>query len=264
MSDDQGLEVRGKKDRSPSFPFISLPKALDRAEALNSAHRREAARLVAVGQTWGYAPKSSGLLQTVAALKQFGLLEDLGSGDDRKVMLTDLARRVLIDTRPGAREQAIREAARRPRLIAEYLLRWVPERPSDSHCLSELHLDRGFTAEAARLFLKVFDETVSFAHLAEDDAKGEEESVSNDSVSDETGAAAQEEAPARALQAAEAAPFVQSGAPDVPFSQRYKVTVAADQLTVTAILKTPAEVDRIIRILEANKALLEEDDLIGY
>jgi hypothetical protein len=259
MTDDHPTDYKGKKERSPSFPFISLQKAVERAEALNTAHRKEAARLSAVGQTWGYAAKSSGLLQTVAALKQFGLLEDLGSGEDRKVILTDLARRILLDTRPGAREQAVREAARRPRLIAEYLGRWVPERPSDSHCLSELHLDRGFTEDAARLFLRIFDETVTFANLLEDESPAESASESNDSSSMEINPAPEGGVQRSGAVAAEVAPMTLASAAEAPFAQRYRVTVSDDQLTIMATLRTSSEVDRMIRILEANKVLLEDD-----
>lgn len=258
MSDELAADLKSKKDRSPSFPFIPLSKAVDRAEALNAAHRREPARLSVIGTTWGYGPKSSGLLQTVAALKQFGLVEDLGSGEDRKVMLTDLARRIILDTRPGAREQAIQEAARRPRLIAEYLNRWVPERPSDSHCISELHLDRGFTAEAARQFLRVFDETVSYAHLADADA---DETPSVEPQTSDLGQIEPRTRQVHHLQAAASVPALpefDEPAPSVPFAQRIKVTVAADQIAVAAIVRSPSEVDRLIRILQANKDLLEE------
>src|SRR6266853_1921866 len=110
-----------RRERSPSFPFISLAKAIERARTMADSHKRSAARLGTVGETRGYAPKSSGLLQTAAALKAFGLLEDIGRGEERKLQLSELAWRILHDTRPGAKEQAIREAALRPKMIAEYL-----------------------------------------------------------------------------------------------------------------------------------------------
>lgn len=170
MADNSEDEVQGKKERSPSFPFISLKKAIDRAEAFANSHGKAAARLVAVGPTWGYAEKSSGLLQTVAALKQYGLIEDFGSGAERKVQLTELAWRILKDMRPGAREQAIGEAVLKPRLMQEYIAHWIPDRPSDAHCISELTLDRGFTEASAKAFLKVFDENASFANLKNSDS----------------------------------------------------------------------------------------------
>jgi hypothetical protein len=166
---DEPPEDRARKERSPSFPFIPLNKAIERARAVAEAHKRSPARLTVVGDTWGYGPKSSGLIQTFAALKAYGLMEDIGRGEDRRIQLTDLAWRILHDTREGARNQALREAAIRPRLISEYAQHWLPERPSDNHCISELHLDRGFTTEAAKLFLRVFDETAAFANLTNSD-----------------------------------------------------------------------------------------------
>ena len=170
MSDLDDNAERGRKERSPSFPFISLPKAVDRARAFHDAHRRSAARLVTIAETWGYAQSSSGLQQTVGALKSYGLLEDAGRGQDRRIQLTDLANRILHDSRPGAKEASIKEAALRPRLFAEYAEKWLPNRPSDNHCLSELHLDRGFTPAAAQTFLRAFDETVTFANLKSEDS----------------------------------------------------------------------------------------------
>lgn len=165
MTYSEDSEDRAKKERSPSFPFISLPKALDRARAVSDAHRRNPARLTVVGETWGYGPSSSGLLQTASALKAYGLIEDVGKGSERRIQLTDLAQRIIHDTRPGAKVAALKEAALRPRLFAEYAEKWLPERPSDGHCLSELRLDRGFTEAAAKTFLRSFDETVTFADL---------------------------------------------------------------------------------------------------
>ncbi len=121
MSEAVADESRPKKERSPNFPFIPLKKAIERAEALHANHKKEAARLVAIAPSWNYGNKSSGLIQTVAALKQYGLIEDLGSGEDRKVQVSDLTRRIIVDQRPGAREQALKEAARSPKLFAEYI-----------------------------------------------------------------------------------------------------------------------------------------------
>lgn len=170
MTDQQEDTDKARKERSPSFPFISLKKAVERLKEMADAHKRNQARLVTVGATWGYGAKSSGLLQTVAALKAFGLIDDIGGGADRKLQVSDLGWRILQDARPGARESAVREAAVKPRLIAEYLNQWVPDRPSDAHCLSELRLDRGFGDAAAALFLKVFDETVNYANLKNGDS----------------------------------------------------------------------------------------------
>jgi len=240
-----------KHERSPSFPFISLKKAIERADALHATHKREAARLVTVAPTWGFGTKSSGLLQTVAALKQFGLVEDLGSGEDRKIQISDLARRILSDSRPGAREKAIKEAAGLPKVIAEYLPKWVPDRPSDAHCISELHLDRGFTPESARTFLKIFDETVAYAGLAEDVEPTEVQVPPEE-----------HDEPARLVPSPANVrndPFagVLASVGPKPLSERLEITMNGRTLAGTFTLISSDEVDTVIKILEANRGVLK-------
>lgn len=243
MTDTAASEDRARKERSPSFPFISLGKALDRARAVAEAHKRSPARLLTVGETWGYAPQSSGLLQTAAALKGYGLMEDIGKGQDRRVQLTDLAWRILFDTRPGAREQAIREAALRPRLFAEYATHWLPERPSDNHCLSELHLDRSFTQAAADLFLRVFDETVAFANLKEGDSLSASSQQPEDDVQRVVESTQAHPRPATRLATMAADP--------------YRLTISkTGGIEIVGRLSTAAEVEELVRSLNAIKLLL--------
>jgi hypothetical protein len=227
---------------------------VERAEALHTNHKREAARLVAVAPSWGYGAKSSGLMQTVAALKQFGLVEDSGSGDDRKIQVSDLARRVIVDQRPGAREEAIKEAARRPRLIAEYIGKWVPDRPSDAHCISELELDRGFSPDAARAFLRIFDETVAYANLEEDELN-HPEFIENTLKGDEDQPPAITEQ-RRGLDLDHFAPTLafQRGPRALP--ERLQVAMNGRSLAVTATLENEDEVDKLIAMLTATKGLL--------
>jgi hypothetical protein len=254
MSDDTANADKAKKERSPSFPFISLKKAEERAKALWEKHRREAARLSVVAPTWGYQPKSSGLSQTVSTLKQYGLIEDFGSGEDRKIQLSELGRRLVADMRPGARETALKEAAMRPRLFQEYA-HWVHDAPTEHHRLSDLEIDRGFNKEAAKLFLRAFDETISHAKLAEDDTL----SASLDEQESEPRPMATPEPTAREREP-EFAPMVggdvMTGPRQLPFAQRLKVEVTLGTLRVSASLMDASEVDMLVKILEANKLLL--------
>jgi len=114
-------------------------------------------------RAWTLAPKSSATLQTAAALLAYGLVEDSGSGDGRKLKVSDLGWKALEDERPGAKEAALAEAALKPKLIAELADHWRYGRPDDPICLSELKFERGFTDESAKAFLRVFDEAIQFA-----------------------------------------------------------------------------------------------------
>lgn len=148
--------------RSPSFPFIPLSRALDRARAMEEHHKTFFTPRSALAQTWGQKETSSGFLQTVSALKAYGLIEDEGTGGNRRFRLTDIAQRILLDTRDEFRDAAMREAATKPPLLKEFQNHWSSGRPSDEHCISELQLDYGFNGKTAATFLKVFDETFQF------------------------------------------------------------------------------------------------------
>ena len=152
------------KDRSPSFPYVGLSKAFERTQLLYNYAKRHDSRVAdAAKPAWDMAPKSSSTLQTVAALLAFGLVEVSGSGNSRKIKISDLAYRALVDQRQGAKEAALAEAACKPKLLAEYIRSWGSDRPPEANCLSELTLDRGFTPDGAKAFLRVFDDTVRYA-----------------------------------------------------------------------------------------------------
>lgn len=152
--------ARTTKDRSPNFPFISLATALQRAQDFHSAERRGAAPFaVAVGH-WGMSPSSSGALQTVAALKQYGLMSDEGSGQSRKVRLTDLALRIILDTRPDSTEKPalMRQAARTPTVAAEVHKIWPDEFPSPPNLNHYLVVERKFNPDNARKAVRILQQ----------------------------------------------------------------------------------------------------------
>lgn len=148
--------------RSPSFPFISLEKALTRARLMEEHHKTFATPRSTLARTWGLKDTSSSFLQTVSALKAFGFIEDEGTGEDRRFRLTELAQRILLDAREELRDAALKEAATKPPLLKEFQERWSNGRPSDEHCISELQLDHRFNRKTAANFLSVFDETFRF------------------------------------------------------------------------------------------------------
>ncbi|KQZ29372.1 hypothetical protein [Caulobacter sp. Root1472] len=253
---DAAPETKGKFERSPTYPFISLRKAEERANQFWEKHRKEAARIAAVAPTWSYGAKSSGLQQTVGALKQYGLLEDFGIGEDRKVQLTELGRRLVADQREGAREAARQEAAMKPRLFKEYA-HWINDPPSDNHCLSELELDRGFNQPAAYAFLKAFKETASFAHLRGRESGKASLIDTTDSDPSEIEVSEEPDAtPARVVVAAASSQAMPAPTGPTPLSERLKVQVTVGSISVSAVLQTEDEVDTVIRFLQANKVLL--------
>src|SRR5206468_3409095 len=112
-----------------------LAEAIERAKQFYEHERFNYAPTQVAVTDLGYTAKSSSGLRALAALLHFGLLEEEGSGEDRRVRLSDLGKRIVLDTREGSKERegAISEAALRPRLYQALWERWGPHLPSDSN-----------------------------------------------------------------------------------------------------------------------------------
>jgi hypothetical protein len=155
-------EDHDKRDRSPRFPYINLTVALERIQQIHAGAKGSAARLIDVAGDWGVSPTSSSTLRIAAALLAYGLIADEGSGESRKIRLTPEALRIISDTRPGVREHLLAEAALKSPVVAEYFQKWGRNRPSDGHAISSLKFDSGFTERAARTFLMVYDDLLTY------------------------------------------------------------------------------------------------------
>lgn len=159
---DETSSGQRKKIRSPSFPFISLREAVDRARAFYEAEQRNAARPETAAAHWGYSPKSSGGKQTIAALRAFGLIEG-----DTLVKLSGRALRILLDEREASeeRERLLKQAALLPPLHSRLWERYGADLPSAQTLRLSLILDEGFNENSVDDFLTEYKETLEFARL---------------------------------------------------------------------------------------------------
>jgi hypothetical protein len=269
MSDtnEAGLPPGSKKERSPSFPFIGLTKALERTRAVFANARRHEVRIGDLASSWGIGAKSSGTAQTLAALLAYGLLEDQGAGEGRKFKVTDLAFKALEDQRPGAREAALAEAALKPKLIAEYVEKWKDGRPADGICISELRIDRSFTEDGAKLFLKVFDDTAGFTKGAQPDKQVDITKPSGGQNDVEIGDIPPDSGKSGASKLPPKPPF-NSGRP----STKVALMESERELTTGLLAKGSSfrlivsgaigvkEIDRLIQKLQIDKEILADQD----
>lgn len=157
---NDSVEQRKTKERSPSFPFISLGAAIDRARQFFAQEKRGSAPFSVAAEHWRYSPSSSGALQTAAALKNYGLIADEGGGATRKLKLTDLALRILLDTRPddADRKRYMRQAALCPNVAADIYDKWPNGLPSEATLNHYLILDLGFSQSTAIRTVKIIQE----------------------------------------------------------------------------------------------------------
>jgi len=155
-------------DASTRFPFISLEKAIGRAQQIFAGDKSGKPMAVPTAfQLWGYSPKSSGGFQTVSALKSYGLLEDEGANADRRVKLTATARRFFLDERDEVRNTMLAQFALTPALFRALWERdgWADGIPADTVARSHLKVERNLNDQSARALLGVLKDTLHYAGI---------------------------------------------------------------------------------------------------
>lgn len=177
MADTESTETN-KRFRSPPYPAIPLGKAIERAKQLYGKALHHPVGVSVLADGWKYGPKSSGLWATAAALIQYGLLKDEGSGDKRKFTLTEIALRVVRDPNPESekRLEIIKRCAVAPKIFYELWSSFGNAQSlSDIVFKSHLTVDRSdhglapYSDAAADDVIKVYKETIAFAKLGDSD-----------------------------------------------------------------------------------------------
>nr|MBX2861067.1 hypothetical protein [Vampirovibrio sp.] len=169
MSTTDTKKTRKSPSGSQRFPYIPLPKAIERAKEVYKLAATHEMPVKAVAENaWHYSEKSSVVGLTVAALKAFGLIDDSGSNETRKVKLTDSGVKIIVDPREISpeRDELIRQAALTPAIHQEIYEQYNGLPPSDEAFKAYLLLDRGFKPEAADNFIREFSATMDFAKVS--------------------------------------------------------------------------------------------------
>lgn len=157
-----------KRTRSPAYPAIGLPQAMDLASTIFRNFQAHAAPVEAIGESLDMKPGGSSLNVRLSALRKFGLLdEEEDEVDGRKsYRLTGLAKDLLLlPTDDPLRQDALHKAALMPVIYDVLWSRFGPELPADSLIRAYLVRDRNFNAQQVDGVIKDFRATVEFAGL---------------------------------------------------------------------------------------------------
>jgi hypothetical protein len=148
------------------FPFINLAKAVERARALYTADPAgRPMRVANAFELWGYSLKSSGGFQTISALKQYDLIDDLGANEDRKIQITPEARRYFMDEREEEQRKLLHKFALAPKLVGAIWKEWGAAPPADNIARTQLKLDWKLQEQSARSLLSIYKENLDFAGI---------------------------------------------------------------------------------------------------
>jgi hypothetical protein len=227
--------------RSPNYPALSLPEAIKLVATVQAAEQHLAAPKEVVAKHLGYASYHGLAGRIVSAIEKYGLLEEV-NGD--KVKVSPLAMSILFPASPEEKQKAITEAAFKPLLFAAIRDEWQGARPSDENLRVYL-IRKKFGSDALDRVIEVYKETMDLVtpelgvYPAQDGGQS---------------AKSQDVPPMQTPVSQSAARFTP---PPVPTpSVPMRVSFNGDLLEVSAVLSDAAAVDRLVKALEANKALL--------
>lgn len=145
------------------YPFIKLEAALTRAKELFEAAGEHPVTVPDAFVTWKYSEKSSGGHQTISALKMYGLIDDSGYNEQRRLFFTAPGLRYFRDEREDVLADLKREFALAPPLMRTLWGKWGVAPPADNIARSYLKIDLGLSDQNARAALGIYKENLDFA-----------------------------------------------------------------------------------------------------
>src|SRR4051794_4310429 len=112
--------------RSPNFPVISLPQAIERIEAIYDKEQTLPATRETLAEHLGYSGLNGASIKMISALGKYGLLELV---DGRGFRVSKLAMAILHPANDQERSDAVREAAHLPALFQKLTEQFEGGRP---------------------------------------------------------------------------------------------------------------------------------------
>ncbi|CAJ0878065.1 hypothetical protein AMST5_02935 [freshwater sediment metagenome] len=143
-----------KRVRSPNYPALSLPEAVEKVQMVYRAQHTHGAPREIVVKGMGYAGLNGASATAVSALTKYGLLER--SGDELKV--SSRAMCIIAPHSPEEKAQALREAAFSPPLFSE-LADKFPGRMPNEDVLKNYLIRKGFAPGALSSVISAYKET---------------------------------------------------------------------------------------------------------
>jgi hypothetical protein len=278
MADAEQTDSGVKRFRSPPYPSMDLAKAIDRARSLYAKALHHPVPSNVLADAWKYGAKSSGLWATAAALIQYGLLTDQGSGNSRRFTLTDTAIRIIRDSDPASekRAEAIKRAALNPPIFRELWDQFGGSEISDVVVRNVLTLDRheagkaAFSDTAAADIIEAYKSTIAFAGVSPSDTVSRADEGKDDG--DESGSPSGKEGSTLEVGVKWPTPKPPPSPPADQVRREVKIMDGERELTTGLLSKDSSfrlivtgqigvkEIDRLIAKLQIDKEILAEAD----
>lgn len=165
-----------RRQRSPQHPAFSLKDAIEKARLLYEKVGNTKVSAFVVVSYWGYSEKSSSGLRAIATMADFGLVSVDGTGDAKRIGISDLGR-ILVrhpDSQSEEYRDALVKAAMSPKIHRDLREHFSSGLPNDDGALAwELEQKFEFQPSAIPAFMAQLRETFGLVMPAFGDKVGE-------------------------------------------------------------------------------------------
>lgn len=156
-----------ERQRSPSYPSLTLEQAIDLVEKIHKANRTNVISRETAAKDMGYTGLTGRSLTVLASLAQYGLVEKAGKGD---IKVTRRAVEILHPIEESHKAEAIIEAAQAPALF-RMLRERFPEGVPSANALKSYLIQQSFNDVAIGPAISAFLETTAFAENAKESGR---------------------------------------------------------------------------------------------
>jgi hypothetical protein len=233
------MESAMARVRSPNYPSLSLPAAIERVKVIQKVEGRNPVAREAIVKHIGFTSLNGASATALSALGKYGLLEAAGDGEAR---VSDLAMKILYPHDPQEKQDALQEAAYRPALFAKLREKW-PYRPPSDESLRSYLVREGFSSAAVDQVIQFYRETLDIAGVRPQE---------HDSA-----LAQNKEPPVSNLAQAVPSPTTAAPMPTPPPGKPFTVAFDGSVLTGVMAIKSVRDIDRLVKVLEAQKAAFQ-------
>jgi hypothetical protein len=240
---------------------MSLPKAISAVEKIFAADKRNPVDREVAARHIGYTGKSGASDKALAALAHFGLTERVGKG---AIRVSQLAMDILHPdpSDPRSRERSLYQAGMRPDVYKE-LRKQFPEQVSEDTLRSYL-LRMGFNSPSLPAAMSAYFETLRFLEKSkafESGGVSADDGPESDLQEEEAGADMEDES---VIERPRAAPSRQAVQAEAQAGETEWMRNLLGRETKVRLLVTgdmgPREIGRLIKLLEAQRAVLTDED----
>ncbi len=154
------------KQRSPNYPGVDLPTAIQHVRDLYSKVKGGEFTILDAAQNWNLSAGSGGVRRRMGALRQYGLIEQR-KGDTAKLTSRSLTL-VLRHQASNEFKEAVQEAILTPDLFKE-LYETGKYQSADDALKQHLVIEKRFSDEGASRFIEVMKESFNYVGLGSEE-----------------------------------------------------------------------------------------------